>query len=90
MDHIIRIFSAGKALEVIDQGIVETIQSGSRVLIKASSIPDKTTNHADNNVDQKFDSMNGAIASWAESLSQTNGLVWQRVGPDVLFARSTA
>ena len=89
MNRIIRIFSAGKPIETIDQTIIEAIQSGSRVLIKAGSIPEKIPATNDSKNDPKFDSMSGAIASWAEGLSQEYGLVWQRVGPDVLFARAT-
>ena len=90
MDHIIRIFSAGKPLETIDRGIIEAIQGGSRVLIKAGNIPEKIPSGIAEKNDQKLESINGVIASWAEGLSQEHGLIWQRVGPDVLFTRSTA
>jgi|GEM_PF-1395096 len=90
MDRIIRIFSVDKPLEAIDQEIAQAIQVGSRVLIKAGNIPEKIPATSDQINDQKLDSMSGVIASWAEGLSQEHGLIWQRVGPDVLFARSTA
>ena len=85
MDRIIRIFSAGKPLEAIDQAVVDAIQGGSRVLIKAGSIPSKIPDGSG----EKFEGASGAIASWAEGLSQEHGLIWQRVGPDVLFTRAT-
>ncbi len=97
MDRIIRILTNGKAPEVIDQGILDAIQSGCRVLVKAgrltSSFPERSSselNSSETNRPQKLDSENSAIASWAEKLSQQHGLVWQRVGPDVLFERTTA
>lgn len=86
MDRIIRIFTAGKPIDLIEQGIAQAIQGGSRVLIKAGSIPDKIPDGSG----EKLEGASGAIASWAEGLSQEHGLIWQRVGPDVLFARSTA
>lgn len=87
MDPIIRIITAGKPLADIDQGIVDAIQRGRRVLVKAGSI----SNNIDfDNIPQKLDGASGAIASWAEGLSQEHGLLWQRVGPDVLFTRPMA
>ena len=95
MDNIVRILTTGKPLELIDQGIVDAIQSGSRVLVKAGSL---TANFPEPNSEEfnsleidrsrKQDSESSAIASWAETLSQEHGLVWQRVGPDVLFTRT--
>lgn len=90
MDHIVRILTIGKPLEVINQGIVDAIQSGCRVLVKAGSL---TANFPEINSSkisrpQKLNSENTAIASWAKKLSEQHGLVWQRVGPDVLFTRT--
>ncbi len=91
MDRIIRILTNGKAPEVIDQGIADAIQSGCRVLVKAgrltASFPE--LNSLETNRPQKQDSENSAIASWAEKLSQQHGLIWQSVGPDVLFEKTT-
>lgn len=96
MDRIIRILTTGKPPEVIDQGILDAIQSGSRVLVKAgrltANFPELNSselNSSELNRTQKLDSENSAIASWAEKLSQQHGLVWQRVGPDVLFTKTT-
>jgi hypothetical protein len=90
MDHIVRVLTTGKPLEGINQGIVDAIQRGSRVLVKAGSLsanfPELTPSEIDR--PQKLDSENSAIASWAEKFSQQHGLVWQRVGPDVLFTRT--
>ena len=95
MDHIVRILTTGKPLEVIDQGIVDAIHTGSRVLVKAGSptanSPEINSSEIDSseiNQTQKLDSENSAIASWAENLPQQHGPVWQRVGPDVLFTRT--
>lgn len=87
MDHIVRILTTGKPLGLINQGIIDAIQSGSRVLVKAGSL---TANFPELNRLQKLDSENSAIASWAEKLAQEHGLVWQRVGSDVLFTRTTS
>ena len=85
MDRIIRILTAGKPLEIIDQEVVRAIQSGSRVLVKADSL---VANFPQNGPLPKSDSENSVIAKWAEGLSHEHGLVWQRVGPDVLFAKA--
>lgn len=87
MDRIIRILTTGKPPEAIDQSIVDAIHSGNRVLIKAGRL---TANFPELNQPQKLDSESSAIASWAEKLSQQHGLAWQRVGPDVLFEKTTA
>ena len=90
MDRIIRILTTGKPLELIDQGIVDAIHSGSRVLVKVGSLKSNfpELNPLENNQPQVLDSENSAIAGWAERLSQEHGLVWQRVGPDVLFTKT--
>ncbi|MGI4788764.1 MAG: hypothetical protein ACRYFS_07925 [Janthinobacterium lividum] len=87
MERIIRILTTGKALSVIDQAIIDAIQGGSRVLVKAGSL---LVNFPENNLVDKLESENRAVAGWAEGLSQEHGLVWQRVGLDVLFVRATA
>ena len=91
MDRIIRILTAGKALDVVDQEIADAIHSGSRVLVKAGSLTasfpkDGSPTRLDS--ERKVDSENSIIAKWAEGLSHEHGLVWQRVGPDVLFAKA--
>lgn len=93
MDRIIRILTAGKPLEAIDQEIAQAIQSGSRVLVKAGSLTanfpnDDPVTKLDS--DRKVDSENSVIAKWAEGLSHAHGLVWLRVGPDVLFTKAPA
>lgn len=85
MDRIIRILTTGKPPEVIEQGIVDAIQSGCRVLVKAGSI---SVSFSETPMTGKPDSQSQAIANWAENLSQEHGLVWQRVGHDVLFTRT--
>ena len=87
MERIIRIFTAGKAPSEIDTEIAEAIESGSRVLVKAGTL---SANFPENTAPETHDGENGAIARWAEQLSQDHGLVWQRVGPDVLFTRAVA
>ena len=91
MDRIIRILTAGKSLETIDQEIADAIQSGSRVLVKTGSLTasfPKDGLPAKLDSERKVDSENSIIAKWAEGLSHEHGLVWQRVGPDVLFAKA--
>jgi hypothetical protein len=100
MDRIIRILTAGKPLEVIDQAIADATCSGCRVLVKAgrltASFPELNSsnfpelNSSELSRPQKLDSEDSAIASWAEQLSQLHGLVWQRVGSDVLFTKAPA
>ena len=91
MDRIIRILTAAKPLETINQEIAQAIQSGSRVLVKAGSL---TTNFPESgslpklDTDEKIDSESSAIAKWAKELSHAHGLVWLRVGPDVLFTKA--
>ena len=85
MDRIIRVLTASKPLEAIDQEIADAIQSGSRVLVKTGSL---VANFPENGPLPKSDSENSVIAKWAEGLSHEHGLVWQRVGPDVLFAKA--
>ncbi len=79
MSHIVRILTQGKELEAINRDVVAAIDGGSRVLVKAARVSD--------NIPSKSDGDKGAVADWAEALSQQHGLVWQRVGLDVLFAR---
>ncbi len=87
MDRIIRILTTGKPLETIDQEIARAIQSGSRVLVKAGSL---TANFPKNSSPAHLDSENSVVAKWAEGLSHEHGLVWLRVGPDVLFTGASA
>ena len=87
MDRIIRILTAGKPLETIDQEIARATQSGSRVLVKAGSL---AANFPQNEPLPKSDSENSVIAKWAEGLSHEHGLVWLRVGPDMLFTKAPA
>ncbi len=97
MDRIVRILTTGKPLDLIDQGVVDAIYGGSRVLVKAGSLTANflelnpiEVNPLEINQSQRLDSENSAIAGWAEKLSQEHGLVWQRVGPDVLFTKTPA
>lgn len=84
MSPTVRILTTDKSREAIDQGIVDAIQRGSRVLVKVDvpSTPVSDQSNSDNS--KKHDD---AIAHWAEELSQAHRLVWQRVGPDVLFTK---
>ncbi len=79
MSRIVRVLTQGKELEAISRDVVAAIDGGSRVLVKAARVSESTPS--------KSDGDRGAVADWAETLSQQNGLVWQRVGQDVLFAR---
>lgn len=96
MGRIIRILTTGKPPEFVDQSIVDAIHSGSRVLVKAGKLianfPQLSSSELsceEPNRPQKLDNENSVIASWAEKLAQQHGLAWQRVGPDVLFERTT-
>ena len=93
MDRIIRILTAGKLLGAIDQEIVHAIQSGSRVLVKAGSLvanfpAGEPSTRLDS--ERKLDSENSVVAKWAEVLAHEHGLVWLRVGSDVLFTKAPA
>ena len=93
MDRVIRIITAGKPLEAIDQEIAHAIQSGSRVLVKAGSLVANFPRNGSStklNDERKIDSENSVVAKWAEGLSHEHGLVWLRVGPDVLFTKAPA
>jgi len=79
MSRIVRILTQGKELEAINRDIADAIGGGSRVLVKAARVSD--------HIPAKPDGDKGAVADWAEALSQEHGLVWQRVGLDILFAR---
>jgi hypothetical protein len=81
MSPIVRILTTDKSREAIDQGIVDAIQRGSRVLVKVD-VP--SPHNFSTVISGKHDE---AIANWAEGFSQEHGLVWQRVGPDVLFTK---
>ena len=85
MDRIIRILTVGKPLEAIAQEIAHATQSGSRVLVKAGSL---TANFPKVGPSANLDSENSVVAKWAEGLSHEHGLIWQRIGPDVLFAKA--
>lgn len=84
MDRIIRILTAGKRLKAIDEEIASATQSGCRVLVKAGTV---SASFPTNGPPEKLATENGVIAVWAEGLSQGQGLVWKRIGPDVLFTR---
>jgi len=79
MSRIVRVLTQGKELEAISRDVAAAIDGGSRVLVKAARVSESILS--------KSDGDKGAVADWAETLSQQNGLVWQRVGQDVLFAR---
>jgi len=79
MIGIVRVLTQGKALDSIDREVAEAIGGGSRVLVQATRVAGR--------LPAKSDGDTGAVAGWAEALSQRHGLVWQRVGQDVLFAR---
>ena len=80
MSRIVRILTQGKELEAINREVVAAIEGGSRVLVKAARVA--------GSLPARLDGDKGAVADWAEALSQEHGLIWQRVGLDVLFARS--
>ena len=79
MIRIVRILTQGKELEAINRDVAAAIDGGNRVLVKAARFPES--------IPAKSDGDKGAVADWAEALSRQHGLVWQRVGQDVLFAR---
>lgn len=79
MSRIVRVLTQGKELEAISRDVAAAIDGGSRVLVKAARVT--------GSIPSKSDGDQGAVADWAETVSQQNGLVWQRVGQDVLFAR---
>jgi len=79
MSRIVRILTQGKDLEAINRDVVAAIDGGNRVLVKAARVS--------GSIPATPDGDKGAVADWAEALSQEHGLVWQRVGLDVLFAR---
>jgi hypothetical protein len=79
MNRIVRILTQGRELEAINRDVVAAIDGGTRVLVKAARVSDS--------IPMKPDGDKGAVADWAEALSQQHGLVWQRVGLDVLFTR---
>ncbi len=66
----------------INRDILSAVNGGSRVLVKAARVSDS--------IPAKPDGDKGTVADWAEALSHEHGLVWQRVGTDVLFARLQA
>ena len=97
MDRIIRILTAGKPLDLIDQEIAQAIQSGNRVLVKAGNLtanfPEADSLEPDSSgisQPQRLDSENSVVAKWAEDLSHAHGLVWLRVGLDMLFTKAPA
>ena len=102
MDRIIRILTAGKPLDLIDQEIAQAIQSGNRVLVKAGNLtanfPEANSLEANSlepdplgiSQPQRLDSENSVVAKWAEDLSHAHGLVWLRVGLDMLFTKAPA
>lgn len=59
MECIIRILTIGKNLTVIDQAILDAIQSGNRVFVKASTL---AVNSPENGSPTKLDSENSIIA----------------------------
>ena len=79
MIRIIRILTQGKELDAINQDVAAAIDGGNRVLVKAARVA--------GSIPAKPDGDKGAVADWAEALSRQHGLVWQRVGEDLLFAR---
>lgn len=80
MGRIVRVLTQGKTLEAIDREVGEAIGSGSRVLVQAARVA--------GSLPAKSDGDQGAVAAWAEAISQQHGLVWRRVGQDVFFTRS--
>jgi len=82
MSRIVRVLTQGKELEAINRSILSAVDGSSRVLVKAARVSDS--------IPAKPDGDKGAVADWAEALSREHGLVWQRVGLDVLFDRPPA
>lgn len=82
MSRIVRVVTQGKGLEVISRDVAVAISGGCRVLVSAARVCDR--------IPVKPDGDQGAVAEWAEALSQEQGLNWRRVGADVLFARPEA
>ena len=81
MSQFVRVLTHGKGLEAINENIVSAAHAGSRVLVK--------TGTAAGEDGPRSDGGGGAVADWAAALSQEHGLVWHRVGQDILFTRPT-
>ncbi len=79
MSSIVRIVTRGREPEAVGWDVAAAISGGSRVLVKVAPVLERFA--------EKPDGDKGAVADWAEALSQEHGLTWQRVGADVFFTR---
>ena len=80
--RMVRVLTYGKGLEAIEQEAVSSVNNGNQVLVNAACASDTLT--------EQPDGPKAAVATWAEALSHQHGLIWKRVGLDVLFVKGVA